>query len=200
MYYYLNGILAHCEPTLAVIDCGGVGYKCFITEMTYRKISKMEKVKLLTYLNVKEDTLDLYGFADEQEQQLFIRLISVSGVGPKVALSLLSTFLPEEFAACVITSDIKKLTKAAGVGTKMAQRICLELKDKIAKLSEDMADFANSDGGFESIGSDLISESIAVLVALGYNKNDAVQALRKCSADNTNDLVRQSLRVLSKHL
>ena len=191
MYYYLNGDLAYIDTHIAVIDCGGVGYKCNITLNTYKNISKKEKVKLFTYLNVKEDVLDIYGFENEQEKQFFILLLSISGIGPKVAISVLSELIPEEFAACVISSDYKRLTKAVGVGNKVAQRICLELKDKMAKISDSLDDKLYSTDNTD-IGTDAVSESISVLMALGYTKNDARQADMKCSAENTNDRVKQA--------
>ncbi len=198
MYYYLEGKLAFCDLSLAVIDCGGVGYKCFITRNTYRSINGKNTVKLYTYLNVKEDALDLYGFSEEQEQQFFVLLLTISGVGPKAALSLLSEFLPEEFAACVMAGDSKTLTRAAGVGAKMAQRICLELKDRMSKMSVSASEI--SEIGSPAADNDVLSESVLVLVSLGYSRADASQALKKCSADNTQDLVRQALRLLSQHL
>lgn len=200
MFYYLNGTLAFIDTKTAVIDCGGVGYKCNITLNTYKNISKKEKVKLYTYLNVKQDGVDLYGFENEQEQQFFTLLLSISGIGPKVATSVLSEFLPEEFATSVLTSDYKSLTKAAGVGMKVAQRICLELKDKMAKISSSFDDKDIELSGSDDLGTDTVSESISVLMALGYNKNDAKQAVLKTSAENTNDRVKQALRLLSKHL
>ena len=198
MYYYLSGKPAILQPNLAVIDCGGVGYKCAISENTYKQIAKKETVLLYTYLNVKEDALDLYGFADEQEKQFFELLLSISGVGPKAALAILSVHTPESFAACVLSTDVKGITKAAGVGAKLAQRICLELKDKIAKTKVVPSEISSL-GDF-SVDTDAASEAVAVLVALGYSKNDASKAVLRCSADNTNDLVKQALRMLSRNL
>ncbi len=197
MFYYLNGKLALCQPNLAVIDCGGVGFKCSITMNTYKAISGKDSVKLFTYLNVKEDALDIYGFETEQELQFFTLLISISGVGPKVAIAILSELQPDAFANCIITSDIKRLTKAQGVGTKLAQRICLELKDKIAKTkategSEIIADDMPSD--------DVVADAVAVLMALGYTKNESQHAVSRCSADETNALVKQALRLLAKNI
>lgn len=200
MYYYLSGKLALCNTSLAVIDCGGVGYKCAISLNTYKIISKSENVKLFTFLNVKQDALDLYGFATEQELQFFTMLLTISGIGPRVSLALLSELLPEEFAACVISSDIQRLKKTPGVGLKMAQRICLELKDKISKLSKEIGDNDYISSENIDTGEDVFSESVSVLMVLGYSKSDASLAVKKCSADNTNDLVRQALRLLSKHL
>ena len=197
MYYYLNGILAVCQPNLAVIDCGGVGYKCAITANTYKAISGKETAKLFTYLNVKEDALDIYGFATEQELQFFTLLISISGVGPKVAIAILSELQPDAFANCIITSDIKRLTKAQGVGTKLAQRICLELKDKIAKTKEtEGSEIVSEDMPVD----DVVADAVAVLMALGYTKNESQKAVSKCSADETNALVKQALRLLAKNL
>lgn len=197
MYYYLNGILAVCQPNLAVIDCGGVGYKCAITANTYKAISGKETAKLFTYLNVKEDALDIYGFATEQEMQFFTLLISISGVGPKVAIAILSELQPDAFANCIITSDIKRLTKAQGVGTKLAQRICLELKDKIAKTKEtEGSEIVSEDMPVD----DVVADAVAVLMALGYTKNESQKAVSKCSADETNALVKQALRLLAKNL
>ena len=199
MYYYLNGTLAFCSPSLAVVDCGGVGYQCYISQNTYKEIQKETAVKLYTYLNVKEGILDLYGFAGEQEKLFFTLLVSVSGVGPKAAISILSEFTPEELTACILSSDVKRLTKASGIGAKTAQRICLEIKDKIAKLSVDIS-AQDVVAGADFDDSDVYSESVSILTALGYTKADAAAALRRCSADNANDLVRQALRILSSHL
>ena len=194
MYNYLHGDLAWCDLQTAVIDCGGVGYQCNITANTYREISGKDRVKLYTYLHVKEDAMTLYGFADEQEKQFFTLLISISGVGPKGALSVLSEMLPETFAAAVLTGDYRQISKANGVGPKLAQRICLELKDKLAKadvkVSEERAAAAVADkAAFE--------DAAAVLASFGYHKNDIAKALEKCTADNSQDLVRQALRMLS---
>ena len=198
MYYYLSGKLALVQPNLAVIDCGGVGYKCAITENTYKQIARLENACLYTYLNGKEDALDLYGFADEQEKLFFELLLSISGVGPKAALAILSVHTPESFAACVMSSDAKGITKAAGVGPKLAQRICLELKDKISKTKVVPSEIAEFEDNVPD--NDAVSDAVAVLVALGYSKNDASNAVLKCSADNTNDIVKQALRILSKNL
>ena len=197
MFYYLDGVVAEILPGLAVIDCGGVGYKCAITMNTYKAISGKEDVKLFTYLNVKEDALDIYGFETEQEMQFFTLLISISGVGPKVAIAILSELQPDTFANCIITSDVKRLTKAQGVGTKLAQRICLELKDKIAKTkASEGSDIVSEDMPAD----DVLADAVAVLMALGYSKNESQNAVSKCSADETNAIVKQALRFLAKNI
>lgn len=193
MYYYLNGKLALAEPSVAVVDCGGVGYKCAITKTTYAAISGKTEVKLYTYLNVKEDAMDLFGFYTEEEKEFFIMLLSVSGVGPKAALAVLSELSPSSLATAVLSSDAKKITAAQGVGPKMAQRICLELKDKMSKLGTS----GISETPVFTVSS-AASEAVAVLCELGYTKADAEAAVSKCSAENTEDLVRQALRYLSR--
>ena len=198
MYYYISGKLALCTADTAVIDCGGVGYDIAISMHTYTQINGKSECKLYTYLNVKEDALDLFGFADEQEKLFFTLLLSVSGVGPKVAMAVLSELLPEELAACILSGDTKRIQKTPGVGAKMAQRICLELKDKIAKIP-----MTNTEIPFTveaDTSAEVADEAVSVLVALGYTKGDAAAAVKKCSADNTNDLVRQALRLLSRNL
>ena len=137
MYYYLSGTVAHIEPFLAVIDCGGVGYACRTTSFTLSRIKTGEKAKLYTYLSVREDAMDLYGFSSQEERRLFQLLTSVSGVGPKAALAILSSSTPENLALSIITGDEKALTAAQGVGKKIAQRVILELKDKLPTMSED---------------------------------------------------------------
>lgn len=194
MYYYLQGDLAYCDLQTAVVDCGGVGYRCNISATTYREISGKSRVKLYTYLHVKEDALTLYGFAEEQEKQFFLLLISISGVGPKGALSILSEMLPETFAAAVMTGDHRQISKANGVGPKLAQRICLELKDKLAKTDIKVSE---SQKAAAAADKEAFEEAAAILATFGYHKSDIAKALEKCTADNSRDLVRQALRMLS---
>ena len=146
MFYYLEGKVAHVEPYLAVIDCGGVGYACRTTNHTIRQLKKGEVKRLYTYLNVGDGIFELYGFATEQELNSFKLLIGVSGVGPKAALAILSVGTPEHLTMAVITGDEKALTAAPGVGKKLAQRILLELKDKIAKETQEIGLPASADG------------------------------------------------------
>ena len=133
MFYYVSGTVAHVEPYLAVIDCGGVGYACRTTNQSLSRLTAGEKGKLFTHLYVREEIFELYGFATEDELNCFRLLIRVSGVGPKAALSILSATTPEGLAMSIITGDEKALTVAQGIGKKIAQRIILELKDKLAK-------------------------------------------------------------------
>ena len=133
MFYYLDGTVAEILPYLAVIDCGGVGYACKTTNNTLASLKKGQRGKLYTYLNVGEGIFELYGFATQNELNSFKLLISVSGVGPKAALAILSSGTPESLAMAIVTGDEKSLTAAPGIGKKIAQRIILELKDKIRR-------------------------------------------------------------------
>lgn len=198
MYYYFDGKLVLCTVDTAVIDCAGVGYKLAISANTFKKINGKETCRLYAYLNVKEDDMSLFGFVDEQEKMFFTLLLSVSGVGPKVALSVLSEMHPEEFAACVLRNDANRIKKTPGIGPKMAQRICLELRDKISKASTGDTDIADAvQSGFENSSKD---DALAALVTLGYQRSEAKAALDKCLADNTEDLIRQALRILSRNV
>ena len=198
MFYYLSGKLALVRPDTAVIDCGGVGWKLTITENTYKEIAKAENATLYTYLSVSENALDLYGFHSEQEKQFFELLISVSGVGPKAAVSILSQLTPDALARCILSEDTKSITKANGVGAKIAQRVCLELKDKMKKISVTPAEPGRAAPEIEF--SDTLSDAVEVLITMGYAKNDAEKAVTRCSADNTADLVKQALRILSRNI
>ena len=133
MFYYLNGTVAEIAAGLAVIDCSGVGYACATTNYTLSQLKKGERARLYTYLHVREDIFELYGFASQQELNSFKMLIGVSGVGPKAALAILSATTPQNLALSIVTEDEKALTAAQGIGKKIAQRIILELKDKLAK-------------------------------------------------------------------
>ena len=131
MFYYISGTVAHIKPYLAVIDCGGVGYACRTTSYSLSQLKKGDTAKLLTYLHIREDAMELYGFVGSEELKLFQQLLSVSGVGPKAGLSILSSSTPTNLALSIITGDEKALTCAQGIGKKIAQRIILELKDKV---------------------------------------------------------------------
>ena len=198
MFYYLNGKLALCQPNLAVIDCGGVGFKCSITMNTYKVISGKDSVKLFTYLNVKEDALDIYGFETEQELQFFTLLISISGVGPKVAIAILSELQPDAFANCIITSDIKRLTKAQGVGTKLAQRICMELKDKVGKAFQGVDTSVDLTAVSSTLTNSNAAEAVAALEMLGYSQSDASVAVSKIDNNlSVEDIIKQALKMLA---
>lgn len=197
MIYSVNGTVTHIEPTFAVIDCGGVGFKCLTTSNTLKKLPKTgEKAMLYTYLNVKEDALDLFGFADERELGCFKLLISVSGVGPKASLSILSEMTPEKFALNVASGDSKALTKAQGIGNKTAQRIVLELKDKV---SGEQAALGFSAEEVPASASGNAEEAVNALMVLGYSRSEAsVAAAKADSSLPIEEIIKQSLRLLSK--
>ena len=180
MYYHIEGILTHKDGSLAVIDCGGVGYKLNITYTTYTRLPEVgKKFKLYTHLVVKDDALELLGFYDLAEKNSFVMLTSVSGIGVKSAVSVLSTLTPERFAFAVASGDHKEIALAHGVSAKTAQKIILELKDKINKES---AALEKSGGGEvytpESSGGNMRGDAINALVVLGYSRVEASEALK----------------------
>ena len=193
MFYYLKGIAAHVAPNLAVIDCGGVGYACRTTSYTLSALQVGQEAKLYTHLNVREDAMELYGFATENEKNCFQMLINVSGVGPKAALSILSANTPEGLATAIITGNEKALTVAPGVGKKIAQRVLLELKDKLAKGQLPAA-------GETVIPQDKTSEATAALAVLGYGPAEINLALKglDLAALSLEDIVRQALKKMLK--
>ncbi len=194
MIYSLEGTVTHLEPGFAVVSCGGVGFKCLTTVRTVQKLRTGEKALLYTQLNVREDALDLFGFADEQELACFRLLISVTGVGPKAALSILSEASPEKLALYVASGDAKSLTKAPGVGMKLAQRIVLELKDKVSAEAAAL--------GLETVpisASGNAEEAVSALMVLGYSRSEASLAAAKAdAAAPVEDIIRAALRELAK--
>lgn len=201
MFYYLNGIVAHTAPNLAVIDCGGVGYACKTTTYTLSSLHKNESAKLYTYLHVREELFELYGFATENELNCFQMLIGVSGVGPKAALAILSSTTPERLAAAIITGDEKALTGAPGVGKKIAQRVILELKDKLAK-GQIGTQTAESIGavGVTVIPENKSSEAAAALAVLGYTPLEINSALKDIPVEGLSleAIIKQALKKMVK--
>ena len=196
MFYYIKGDLVHTESNLAVIDVGGVAYKLTVSANTIGDLasSQKDKVKLYTYMAVREDAVELFGFYSLEELSLFKLLITVSGVGPKAAMSVLSSFTVEKFAIAVGNEDVKALSKANGVGAKTAARIVLELKDKVAKqisVSKGVADTPVSSG--------TLSDAQNALMVLGYSKSEAVNALKGISPMlPLEDMIKEALKKLMK--
>lgn len=199
MFYYLNGIVAHKEPYLVVIDCGGVGYACHTTTYTQAGLNRGEKAKLYTHVNVKEDAFEIYGFGTTEELHLFRQLISVSGVGPKAGLAILSANTPANLAMSIITGDEKALTSAPGVGKKIAQRVILELKDKLAKSQPAETGEAYAGSGVTVIPENKLSEASAALAVLGYSREEINAALRGVDLENLalEQIIRAALRNLA---
>ena len=200
MFYYLNGTVAHMGPYLAVIDCGGVGYACRTTSQTLARLQMGEKAKLFTYLYVREDIFELYGFASESERNCFEQLIGVSGVGPKAALSILSAATPESLAMSIITGDEKALTVAQGIGKKIAQRIILELKDKLAKGQLSPGGETYKGSGVTIIPENKPSEAAAALAVLGYSQGEIGAALKGIDMEALplEDIIKQALKKMVK--
>lgn len=199
MFYYVNGTVAEIEAGLAVIDCSGVGYACATTNYTLSQLKKGERAKLYTYLNVREDAMELFGFASQSELRSFKMLIGVSGVGPKAALSILSSTTPQQLSMAVVMGDEKALTAAPGIGKKIAQRIILELKDKLIK----------EQGGFEAGSGAAVAmptqnnkagEAAAALAVLGYGSQEIAAALKGIDMDALplEEIIRQSLKKMVK--
>ena len=200
MFYYLNGTVAHMAPYLAVIDCGGVGYACRTTNTTQAQLKIGEKGKLYTYLNVREDAMELYGFATQEELNLFELLLSVSGVGPKAALSILSASTPANLALSIITGDEKALTCAPGIGKKIAQRVILELKDKLAKGQTIAAGESYGGTGVTVIPENKLSEATAALAVLGYAQSEINVALKGIDMDSLTleQIIKEALKKMMK--
>ena len=202
MFYYLSGLVAHIEPHMAVIDCGGVGYACRTTTYTLSNIKQGEKAKLFTHLNVREDAMELYGFATAEELNLFQQLISVTGVGPKAAISILSASTPANLALSIITGDEKALTCAPGVGKKIAQRVILELKDKLAK-GQTIGTAGESYGGtgVTIIPENKLSEASAALAVLGYSQSEINLALKGLDLDGLTleQIIKAALKKMMKY-
>ena len=199
MFYYLEGTVAEIEPNQIVLDCSGVGFALNTTTNTISFVKKGERSRLFISESVREDAFDLYGFASKTEKRFFEMLISVSGIGPKAALSILSANTPEGLALAVSSGNEKALTVAPGIGKKIAQRVILELKDKIGKESV-------TDG--ESLGAaavpvsdnSAVGDAVAALTILGYNSNEIAQTLKgiDTAGMNTEQIIKAVLRGMVK--
>ncbi len=197
MFYSLTGKIIYKDEQTVAISCGGVGFKCFTTRNSLAKLSLQSgDVTVFTHLNVREDALDLFGFATNDELDAFKLLITVSGVGPKAALAILSELSPDAFAVAVASGDSKAITAANGVGPKLAQRVIMELKDKIANvsfISEESSSVSNAVNTANSMGN--TSEAIAALTALGYSQTEASVAVSKLSPNlSVEELIKGALK------
>lgn len=201
MFYYLSGTVAEILPGMAVIDCGGVGYACMTTNHTLAALKKGQSGKLYTYLNVGENLLGLYGFASQNELNSFRMLLGVSGVGPKAALAILSAATPESLAMAIVTEDTKTLTAAPGIGKKIAQRIILELKDKMAKEAAAGLDFSGGGGSAPApLVANKAAEAAQALAVLGYSAQEVQTALKGIDVETLplEEIIRQSLKRMVK--
>ncbi len=197
----LNGKLIIKELNYVVVECGGVGIKCFVTQNTHSTIGNIgDNVFLYTYLVVREDALDLYGFSDSGELEVFKLITSVSGVGSKIGLAILSEFTADKIMLYIASGDAKSLTAASGVGIKLAQRIVLELKDKIGTVS-----LGDASVDIKSVGNATANnsskEAIEALVSLGYTQSEASLAVGRLDQSlDTNELIKQALKSLARGL
>lgn len=197
MFYYVDGTVSVLQTGLAVIDCGGVGYACHASQNTISKLKIGTKARLLTYLNVREGIFELYGFIDEEEKSCFEMMIGVSGVGPKAALSILSVAPPDRLALSIITGDEKMLTQAPGIGKKIAQRIILELKDKLAKEQSSFDARGGTVTPIQSGGK--VQEAASALAVLGYSSQEISAALKGVdTALPVEEIIRQTLKKMVK--
>ena len=198
MIAFISGTVASLEENAAVIDTGAIGYRVYMSPYGLAALTVGSQVKIHTYLKVAEDAMDLYGFLTTEELSMFRRIISVSGAGPKAGLSILSVLRPAEFALAVVTGDFKAITRAQGVGPKLAQKIVLELKDKL-----DNSDFIKSpDLGGEFVPVSAVSgnEAIEALCSLGYTQTEAARAVSAAEGANTSEIITNALKILAKSL
>lgn len=194
MYYYIKGTLVQKGDNYLVVDANGVGYMIYTSLTSLADVGETGRnVTMYTYLHVREDVMDLYGFAAVEEKNMFMHLISVSGVGPKAALAILSVTTPAKFAVAVVTNDVKTITKASGVGPKMAQRVILELKDKLKTEDFDI----DMDEDIGEIPSDNKNEAISALIVLGYSPSDAQKAVKGIDGTlNVEEIIKKALSSL----
>ena len=197
MIAYIKGTLERRAESYIIIETGGVGYQIFVSPATLAKLPQTgEMVKVFTYFSVKEDGVSLYGFASAEEQEMFHKLLTVSGVGPKGALGFLSQLTPQEIILAIISEDVKTLSKAPGVGRKTAQRVILELKDKF-KTEEALSMGEEVQGIVEtSVGGDAKFEAIDAMTALGYSRSEAAKAVNAVAAEgmSTEDILKAALK------
>ena len=191
MYYYIKGTLAVLSGDTAVIDAGGVGYCLTVTQNTFSQLAPKlgKEAQLFTYLAVREDAMELYGFASEDEKALFIKLLGVSGVGPKGAISILSSFTPNQLISAVQSGDAKLISKANGIGLKTAQKVIIELKGKL-DLSGDAVSPATAT---------VSSEAVNALTVLGYSRGEATEAIKGLDPSLTlEELITEALKRLNR--
>lgn len=197
MIAYLKGKLVYKDPTYVLIEVGGIGYHVKISLQTYSKIKDEEHLMLLTYLHIKEDAHTLYGFKEENEKRLFLHLISISGVGPNTGLMILSSLSSEELEGAIVQEDFRTIQNVKGVGAKTAQRIVLELKDKVRK--DTLLEHVQTSVGFVQSGNKIKEEALQALITLGFPKANAEKniaaVLKKTGSEiSLEELIKASLK------
>ena len=200
MIYNVKGILTYTDPNFAVVECGGVGFKCFVSMTTLRELPSIGKeVNLYTYMSVREDALGLFGFFSVDELEAFKLLISVSGIGPKAAMAILSVLSPDKLSVAVSSGDVRSIQSAQGVGKKTAERVVLELKDKMLAIGGASSTVVE---GIQAVSTnENAQEAVEVLVSLGFTQSDAAAAVGSMDKSlSVDDMVRKGLRLLSSQL
>jgi len=199
LIYSVRGTVIHMEAGCAVIECGGVGYKCQTTINTLKKIKLNSEAMLYTYMNVRDDAVELFGFSSTSELSTFKMLISVSGVGPKAGLAILSELTPEQVAVAVASGDSKTITRAQGVGNKLAQRVILELKDKLKGVAASQEEFSVSESSSPVFAGGNITNAVAALAVLGYSSAEVMPILSRLDGSKTvEQLIGETLKELGK--
>jgi len=202
MYAYIKGLLVQKKEEFVVMETGGIGYKVFCHQPMQDRFGSLgDTVCAYTYLYVREDTFALYGFPSQEEHDMFVMLLQVSGIGPKVALAITAQVLPSQFALAVITGDVRRLTQVKGVGKKGAERLILELKDKLKGFAFDGADGAftvDDTAGALASDSRVMQEAMSALIVLGYTSDEARRAVTRVYNEDiaVEELIRLSLRAL----
>lgn len=205
MFYYISGKLAYLDPSFAVIDAGGVGYKLTVSLTTYSMLKNQKDdspVTLYTHMSVREDGVELFGFGSTDESEAFKMLITVSGVGPKAAMAILSQMTPQKLSLAICTDDKKSISQANGIGPKTAARIILELKDKLVKTefsSTELSPNSYSDNAV-STNYNKLTDAQDALMALGYSRNEAYNVLKSIDTDKyeLDDIIRLALKKIMK--
>ncbi len=189
---YIKGIITYKTNSFIVIECNGIGYKIFVSATTLSSLNETEAIMIYTFMNVKEDDISLFGFLTQQEQTMFHQLLSVSGIGPKAALAFLSEMTPEQIIIAILSEDIKTLSKTPGVGKKTAQRLILELKDKVKP--EEIVQQTPQQYTSEKW------EAIEALISLGYSRSEAMQSVNACYKEglSVEEILKLSFKKLTK--
>ncbi len=196
MFYYIEGTVAHVEDGVVVLDCGGIGYKLGVSRMSAARARVGQKLRLYTVMNVREDAVELFGFPEKEEKRFFQMLTDITGVGPKAALSILSCATTDKLALGIMTGDEKLLTSAQGVGKKLAQRIILELRDKVAKETESSVPVSGPEEVFAAEPAGERSSAVSALMVLGYSRQEALAAVATVPEDTagTEEIIRLALK------
>lgn len=197
MIYSLKGLISHIEPGIAIIECNDIGFRCYVSDNTANNLKIGEINFLYTYMNLKEDAVSLFGFINQDELLCFKSLINISGVGPKAAMSILSNFTPERLTMAISTNDYKIINKCQGIGPKTAQRIVLELKDKLELNSSSESIFIKNNSENNNFNNLNLSEAIEALKSLGYSESDILKTIKKYDiALSTEEIIKKALQDL----